>query len=103
MSDTDNFLTLGVSDNLIQKLASLSIKKPTAVQAQVIPVIAGGEHVVFQSETGTGKTYAYLLPLIQNIENQNKEACESKAVKLIIAAPTYELASQIKQMIQSVS
>lgn len=103
MSDTDNFLTLGVSDNLIQKLASLSITKPTAVQKQVIPVIADGEHVVFQSETGTGKTYAYLLPLIQNIENQNKEAGESKAVKLIIAAPTYELASQIKQMIQSVS
>lgn len=103
MSDTDNFLTLGISDNLIQNLASISITKPTAVQAQVIPVIAEGEHVVFQSETGTGKTYAYLLPLIQNIENQNKETGESKAVKLIIAAPTYELASQIKQMIQSVS
>jgi len=100
MNENQTFLSLGISKELVSRLEKLSIKEPTAVQAQVIPVITDGSSVLFQSETGTGKTFAYLLPLIQKIE---AEPNEKKAVKLIIIAPTYELASQIKTMIQSIT
>ena len=54
-----------LSENLRQQLTALSISTPTAVQAEVIPRILSGENVLFESETGTGKTFAYLLPLIK--------------------------------------
>lgn len=90
------FAQLQVTDDIIERLASHDITEPTPVQAQAIPVINEKKSVVFQSETGTGKTLAYLLPLVQKIraeENPKKE------VRLIILAPTYELASQIKMQV----
>ena len=90
------FAQLQVTDDIIERLASHDITEPTPVQVQAIPVINEKKSVVFQSETGTGKTLAYLLPLVQKIraeENPKKE------VRLIILAPTYELASQIKMQV----
>ena len=54
-----------LSDSINQKLAALGIREPTAVQNEIIPRILEKKKVIFQSETGTGKTFAYLLPLIQ--------------------------------------
>lgn len=87
------FLELGISESLIQALSSCNITTPTTVQKEVIPEIKKGDNILFQSETGTGKTYAYALPLIQNLENDENI---HKSVRLLIAAPTYELASQLK-------
>lgn len=100
MTETNTFLSLGISESLIERLKALSISTPTAVQAQVIPQIAQGNHVLFHSETGTGKTFAYMLPLVQKIENEDNP---SKDVKIMIIAPTYELASQIKVAAQNIS
>lgn len=94
------FSDLNIAQTLVDKLASLSITTPTAVQQKVIPLVAEGKNIMFQSETGTGKTFAYLLPLIQKIDAQENK---SNAVKLMIAAPTYELASQIKVQVQLVT
>lgn len=88
-----SFSSIGTNQTFIERLAKLSITQPTAVQEQVIPVIATGSDVLFQSETGTGKTFAYLLPLLQKMEDEENLA---KEVKMLIVAPTYELASQIK-------
>ena len=96
MDEKMTFTQLSISEDFITKLAEHEITEATAVQAQAIPAIAEGKSVVFQSETGTGKTLAYLLPLAQKIrqsENSKKE------VRLVILAPTYELASQIKMQI----
>jgi superfamily II DNA/RNA helicase len=100
MNEKKTFLSLGISPDLIEKIAFHEITEPTAVQTQAIPAVASGESVLFQSETGTGKTLAYLLPLVQKIE-----ALENvhKSVLLVIAAPTYELASQIKTQVQIVT
>ena len=57
MENTNVFLSL--SENLNEKLSALNIKEPTAVQKEIIPLISQGEDVVFQSETGSGKTFAY--------------------------------------------
>lgn len=88
------------SDEIRKNLSALGIKKATPVQNQAIPKIRDGGNVIFQSETGTGKTFAYLLPLVEKIE---KEENDSKLPKVIIAAPTLELASQIKNMAQNIS
>ena len=70
MSERVTFLSAGISQELDSRLAKLGITEPTAVQEKVIPVIAEGNHVIFQSETGTGKTFAYLLPLVKNLRIQ---------------------------------
>jgi len=97
MNETTTFEQLNISAGLIEKLNAHQITRPTAVQAQAIPEIMKGTSLLFQSETGTGKTFAYLLPLIQKIEEQPNER---KEIKLIINAPTVELASQIKVQVQ---
>lgn len=77
-----------------ERLAAHGIIEPTAVQAQAIPVIAAGTSVVFQSETGTGKTLAYLLPLARRAQET-----EGRGVRFVVLAPTYELAAQIKMQV----
>ena len=93
----DSFTQLGINQSLTEKLNSLKITEPTEVQKKVIPLINENKNLMFQSETGTGKTFAYLLPLIQKLEAEENP---KKEVKLLIASPTYELASQIKTQVQ---
>lgn len=93
-----------IPQNLIEKLNSMNITEPTKVQQKVIPILMEGKNLVFQSETGTGKTFAYLLPLITRLQKQSEtENPNEKHVKIIICAPTFELSSQIKMAVQSIS
>ncbi len=97
---TATFASLGIEEKIISRLKEKGITEPTNVQKQVITLVKDGKNVMFQSETGTGKTYAYLLPLIQKLEAEDNP---KKEVKLLIASPTYELSSQIKAQVQAVS
>lgn len=97
MSQDSIFLQF--SDEIQEKLKSLNITTPTSVQQNVIPTILENKNVIFQSETGTGKTFTYLLPIIKRIH----ETSTNDAIKAIICAPTFELASQIKQAVMSVT
>ena len=90
---------LQFSDEIQEKLKSLNITTPTSVQQNVIPTILENKNVIFQSETGTGKTFTYLLPIIKRIH----ETSTNDAIKAIICAPTFELASQIKQATMSIT
>lgn len=72
-------------------LDELKFIKPTEVQDKVIPMVLKGENVVGKSETGTGKTHAFLLPIFQKLELENKE------VQAVIVSPTRELAFQLYQ------
>ncbi len=90
--------------NLTEKLNSLNITEPTKVQQKIIPILMEGKNLVFQSETGTGKTFAYLLPLITKLQKEAEtENPNEKHVKIIVCAPTFELSSQIKMAVQSIS
>ncbi len=91
MTQKSNNVFEGLNESIQEKLKALQILEPTNVQNEVIPVISTGKNVIFQSETGTGKTYAYLLPLINKIEADE----DTTKLRLIICAPTFELASQI--------
>ncbi|MEC0182680.1 DEAD/DEAH box helicase [Paenibacillus peoriae] len=86
---TLNFESLGIEPDLLTKLAEHEITQPSPVQAQAIPEIMKGRHVLARSQTGTGKTLAYLLPLLQAIDPQKK------ATQKMILAPSQELAMQI--------
>lgn len=97
MKELTNFLELGICEQLNQKLQENNLTTPTAVQKQVIPELLQKKSVLFQSETGTGKTFAFLLPILQNL---NKE---DKSPEVIILSPTHELSSQIKSEIKKIS
>lgn len=88
-----------LSKDLQDSLAGLGITSPTPVQQQVIPRLLAGENLLFQSETGTGKTFAYLLPLINKLETLS----DNQRVRIIVVAPTFELASQINSAYKSIT
>ena len=100
MDPIKTFSELNIEDIYIERLASRQITEPTAVQSQAIPELFAGTSLLFQSETGTGKTLAYLLPLLQKVEKLENP---KKEVKIVIISPTIELASQIKTQVQLVS
>ncbi|MBQ5998749.1 MAG: DEAD/DEAH box helicase [Treponema sp.] len=102
MNETNSFSIL--PEQLLSKLKELSISAPTKVQEKVIPQIIEGKNIIFQSETGTGKTFAYLLPILKKIMELPVPSNSSEVyVKAVIAAPTFELASQINQSVKSIS
>lgn len=92
------FEELNTDSAIIEKLTAMGITEPTAVQQKVIPLVRDGKNIMFQSETGTGKTFAYLLPILSSMVNTPSQG----NVEIMIASPTYELASQIKGQVQSV-
>lgn len=94
----NKFLELKVDDSIVSKLEEIGITEPTEVQKKIIPLISEGKNIMFQSETGTGKTFAYLLPLLSRLNST-----ENRMARLMIASPTYELASQIKVQVQKIS
>ncbi|WP_187152216.1 DEAD/DEAH box helicase, partial [Treponema endosymbiont of Eucomonympha sp.] len=103
MAISATFSELGVPESLCATLASLGITEPTGVQQRIIPLIGAGKNVAFQSETGTGKTFAYLLPLLRLLAPPDGENAGGTAgdAQILIAAPTHELASQLKQTAQT--
>jgi len=103
----DNFSGLGTAPNLIKSLEERHIKKPTDIQCKIIPLLSSGESVIFTSATGTGKTFAYLLPILSGLleagsreqETGSEKPAEKKggiSPKLLIIGPTLELCTQIK-------
>ena len=93
----NKFLELKVDESIVSKLEEIGITEPTEVQKKIIPLISEGKNIMFQSETGTGKTFAYLLPLLSRLNST-----ENRMARLMIASPTYELASQIKVQVQKI-
>lgn len=85
----ESFAKSGLQEKLVTGLGKMGITLPTRIQTEMIPPVLEGKDVIGQSETGTGKTLAYLLPLFQKIDT------EKAAMQAIILAPTHELAMQI--------
>ncbi|MGP1588013.1 MAG: DEAD/DEAH box helicase [Treponemataceae bacterium] len=93
LNSENGFSLLGISEELIEKLKNENILTPTAVQRKIIPEVFENKSFLFQSETGTGKTFAFLLPIVQRIDFTEKNPT------VIIASPTHELCSQIKNQL----
>lgn len=102
----DSFEALGILPDFIEKLKERSIVNPTAIQNLVIPSLIAKKNILFRSATGTGKTFAYLLPALQEIylEKTSHGGTEAqRGVLVLICAPTLELCSQIKAEIDFLS
>jgi superfamily II DNA/RNA helicase len=97
MEEKKRFSELGVHRFFIEKLAERRIAEPTEIQKLVIPLILRKENAVFRSATGTGKTFAYLLPLFTSLYEAVENGTLLAKPAALIAAPTLELCSQIKQ------
>jgi superfamily II DNA/RNA helicase len=94
----NSFPELGIAPFFVERLAERGIGVPTEIQRQVIPRLLSGESLLFNSATGTGKTFAYLVPLFQSLfcSDGFPAAGREGWPRLLICAPTYELCSQIK-------
>ncbi|MFM2363901.1 MAG: hypothetical protein RLZZ316_2803, partial [Bacteroidota bacterium] len=87
-----NFTDFNFHNDLAEGLASSGYKEPTPVQQQVIPLIMAGKDVIVSAQTGTGKTAAFLLPLINKLLTHPHE---DSYINVLIIVPTRELAIQI--------
>jgi ATP-dependent RNA helicase RhlE len=86
-----NFSDLGLGADQLRACESLGYTEPTPIQRQAIPVILQGSDLIGCAETGTGKTAAFLLPILQNLAKQRRPG-----VRVLVLAPTRELALQIE-------
>ncbi len=91
----DSFSELGLNSNLVSAFASLSLAEPTQVQSLAIPVLLKGRDLFLESETGTGKTYAYLAPAFSRIAAESSANAGQSGPRILVAVPTQELATQV--------
>src|SRR5262249_62131067 len=87
------FKTLGLHPLLVQACREMRYTQPTPIQAQAIPVILAGRDLIATAQTGTGKTAAFLLPVLHRLMAEPRGPARSQA---LILTPTRELAQQIE-------
>jgi ATP-dependent RNA helicase DeaD len=86
---TNQFIDLNLRPELMQAIAALGYTEPTPIQAALIPVMMTGTDVIGQAQTGTGKTAAFALPILHNLEPGERH------VQALVLCPTRELALQV--------
>jgi len=95
-----NFRNFNFSDDIFQAIESMGFEEPTAIQKEAIPAIMNNRDVIGCAQTGTGKTAAYILPLL---EKMIKLESKKGAISTLVIAPTRELALQIDQHFEGFS
>jgi len=98
-----SFKELNLSSKLLSTLEQLNYTTPTEIQKKTIPLILQKRDILATSQTGTGKTAAFVLPMLENIEEEQAKrvADERYKIKALILAPTRELVIQIQQKIET--
>lgn len=94
-SGMTGFSVFSLYKPFIEILTAYGITQPTAIQEKIIPLALDGKSVFFESETGTGKTLAFLLPLLTRLIQNDQKSTD--VPRILILSPTIELASQIKE------
>ena len=89
------FSDLGLSAQILQTLEELGYTEPTPIQEQAIPELLAGHDVIGQAQTGTGKTAAFGLPLLQYLDPSSQET------QAIVLTPTRELCIQVTQALRA--
>jgi len=88
---TNEFAQLGLHPQLVQTVTDHGYTTPTPIQSKIIPSMLAGHDVIGQAQTGTGKTAAFALPILQTLER------DQRCVQALVLAPTRELAMQVAQ------
>ena len=92
------FQEFNFNEHLLEGILSMGFNTPTPIQEMAIPIILEGNDIIACAQTGTGKTGAYLLPVLQHISKTNKHHSDC-----LILAPTRELAQQIDQQVEGLA
>tara|TARA_R110002050_G_scaffold2603_3_gene14827 strand:- start:1820 stop:3127 length:1308 start_codon:yes stop_codon:yes gene_type:complete len=92
------FSELELNDDLLEALGYMNFSEATPIQEQAIPVILQGKDIIGCAQTGTGKTAAFVLPILHKLQAQR-----NKGINTLILCPTRELAIQIEQQIQGLA
>ncbi|KAK7354571.1 hypothetical protein VNO80_20036 [Phaseolus coccineus] len=96
-----SFSSLGLDSNLCEQLRErLGFEVPTQVQAQAIPVILSGRHALVNAATGTGKTAAYLAPIVHHLQGYENRIQRSDGTFALVLVPTRELCLQVYEILQ---
>ena len=88
-----SFSSLGLSTSIIEAVTKQGYNKPTPVQIKAIPVIIKGIDVMAAAQTGTGKTAAFILPILEKLSKGR--SVQANHVRALILTPTRELAAQV--------
>ncbi len=94
-SPAESFADFGLSPGLLQALTDIGYETPSPIQAECIPVLLAGHDLIGQAQTGTGKTAAFALPLLEQID------VKIARPQALILTPTRELAIQVAEALQS--
>ena len=94
-----NFSEFGFDPSVMEGIEAMGYESPTPIQEKAIPAILQGKDIIGSAQTGTGKTAAFLLPVIQNIIATR----ESNKTRALVIVPTRELAMQIDQQMEGFS
>ncbi|MES2274179.1 MAG: DEAD/DEAH box helicase [Chlamydiota bacterium] len=94
-----SFETLGLSDELLRAVSEEGYSTPTPVQQQAIPIILEGSDLLAGSQTGTGKTAGFTLPLLQRLITTKRRGRTEISIRALILTPTRELAAQVGESV----
>jgi ATP-dependent RNA helicase DeaD len=92
----ESFQELGISEAVLQGLTAMGFEKPSPIQAQGIPPVLAGHDVIGQAQTGTGKTAAFGIPVLERIDTS------FNAIQALILCPTRELAVQVSDELKKI-
>jgi ATP-dependent RNA helicase DeaD len=98
-TDSAGFAALGLSAQLVECLTKLGYEEPTPIQREAIPPLLAGRDLLGQAATGTGKTAAFALPLLQQIGEDSARNPRQPAIGALILVPTRELAMQVAEAV----
>src|SRR5580765_5576946 len=87
-----NFASLGLAESIVRSVVSEGYTTPTPIQAQAIPHVLAGRDMLGCAQTGTGKTAAFALPILQR---RDGPVVQGRPVRCLVLTPTRELATQI--------
>jgi len=93
-----SFASLGLTDALVRAVADVGYTTPTPVQVQAIPAVLAGRDLLAGAQTGTGKTAAFVLPILQRLAAQPRSG--RPAIRVLILTPTRELAAQVEESVR---
>ena len=90
------FSEMNIKDEIVRALSEINIIETTKIQKQAIPIALEGKNIIAQAKTGSGKTYAFSIPIIQNLNSGKIPEC-------LVLVPTRELCSQVAQVMKQAS
>lgn len=91
-----SFTTLGLSERVLRAVRDMGFEEPSPIQARTVPVLMEGRDLIGQAQTGTGKTAAFGIPIVENTDSR------SRSVGAMVLAPTRELAIQVAEEISKI-